>query len=125
MSGPQVLTPREEQNTWQYKAVVATKGNQTLVGCILLALIDRQPRNGPRVETTATVDEKGFTFCGFTRRNGVQGVVCIGTIQDIRDEFRRLADHLKLDDVERIELFDELKKWVAVDLRADHNELKK
>jgi hypothetical protein len=47
----------------------------------------------------------------------------LGSIVDIRDDFRRLADFLKLDDGERVELFDELRKWVAIDMRADHDEL--
>jgi hypothetical protein len=41
----------------------------------------------------------------------------LGHIHALRDEFRRLADHCKLNDDERTALFTELKKWVGKDLR--------
>lgn len=127
----QPLTPHQEQNSWPYKAVLALRGNQTIAGCILLSVIGKQPKNPPYIDTTATVDEQGMVWVGMRRKPrffgliGDYGLVCIGSIIDVRDEFRRLADHLKLDDAERIELFDELRKWVAVDLRADHDEMKR
>lgn len=117
-------SPAQEQGTWQYKAVVACRGNQTMVGTILLAIIGRNAKNPPQITTTATVDEHGLVWAGIATRNGQHGLAVLGTIQDVRDEFRRLADYLKLDDHERIELFEELRKWVAVDMRADHNEFK-
>jgi hypothetical protein len=119
----QALTPAQEQNSWPYKAVLATKGNQTIIGTIVLFLIARRPKNGPRVESTCTVDEAGLAWTFLTNRHGNYGLVCLGSIVDIRDDFRRLADFLKLDDGERVELFDELRKWVAIDMRADHDEL--
>lgn len=125
ISEGQPLTPRQEQNSWPFKAVLATRGNQTIVGTIVLALIAKPPKHGPRIETTATIDEAGLTWVGMTNRRGGYGLACIGHIHDIRDEFRRLADHLKLDDGERIDLFEQLRKWVGVDMRADHDELKR
>lgn len=120
----QPLTPHQEQNSWPYKAVLALRGNQSIAGCIMLSIIGKTPKNPPYIDTTATVDETGHTWVGMRRVNGDYGMACIGLITDIRDEFRRLADHLKLDDGERIEMFDELRKWVGIDLRADHDELK-
>lgn len=38
---------------------------------------------------------------------------------DLRDDFRRLADHLKLNDTERAELFGAVKRWVVADRRLD------
>lgn len=121
----QPLTPRQEQNSWPYKAILALRGNQTIAGCILLSIIGQMPKHPPRIYTSATVDENGFTWVNMQNRDYVSGTACIGLITDIRDEFRRLADHLKLDDGERIELFEELRKWVAIDLRADHDEMKR
>jgi hypothetical protein len=37
----------------------------------------------------------------------------------LRDAFRRLADRLKLDDQERLEMFSALKRWVVCDYRLD------
>lgn len=116
------FSPAQEQAHWAYKAVVATRGNTTLLGAILLQLIGKQAKAPPQVLSTATVDKNGLTWArlsAFKHGEYAEAVVPLGLITDIRDEFRRLADWLKLDDVERLELFDELRKWVAVDLRAE------
>lgn len=124
---PEVFsTPTDEQASWQYKAIVATRGNQTLLGAIFLQIIGKQAKHPPQIVGTATVDEDGLCWTLLRAQHGVeaaQGIVCLGEIGAIVDEFRRLADFLKLADDERIELFDELRKWVAVDLRADHSEM--
>lgn len=117
------MTPGEEKETWQYKAIFATGGSRTILGSILLYIIASPKRPLPSIDSTCSVDGEGRAFCAMTNRHGIRSVSCIGSITDIRDDFRRLADYLKLDDGERTELFDELRKWVAVDLRADHNEL--
>lgn len=39
----------------------------------------------------------------------------------LRDEFRRLADKLKLDDADRTELFKCVQRWVVADMRLDPN----
>lgn len=38
---------------------------------------------------------------------------------ELRDDFRRLADGLKLSDADRVELFAAVKKWVVADRRLD------
>lgn len=119
-------TPSAETASWQYKAIVATRGNQTLLGAIFLQIIGKAAKHPPQIIGTASVDEEGLCWTVLRKQHGVEvaeGVVCLGYMADIRDDFRRLADHLKLDDAERIELFEELRKWVAVDLRADHAEM--
>lgn len=118
-SVPHVMTPREEQSTWQYKAVVATKGNQTLIGTICIYLAGKYAKSGRTILEAANVDEEGLTWAIMRNQRGEIGMVCLGFITDIRDDFRRLADFLKLDDAERIELFTELRKFIAVDLRSD------
>lgn len=37
----------------------------------------------------------------------------------LRDDFRRLADRLKLSDADRVELFDAVKRWLPADRRLD------
>jgi len=39
--------------------------------------------------------------------------------QELQDDMRRLADRAKLTDVERLELFVAVKKWVVADFRLD------
>lgn len=115
-----VMTRKEEQNTWQYKAIVATRGNQTLIGTLCIYLAGKFAKNGRTLLGPVCIDEDGVTWAPqFRNQRGEIGMVCLGFITDIRDEFRRLADHLKLDDAERIEMFHELRKFIAVDLRDD------
>lgn len=40
---------------------------------------------------------------------------------ELRDDFRRLADFLRLNDGERTELFGAVKRWVVADRRLDPN----
>lgn len=114
-----VMTAKEEQNTWQYKAIVVTRGNQTLIGTICIYLAGRYAKNGRCILGPANIDEDGLTWVMMRNQHGEIGQVCLGFITDIRDDFRRLADHLKVDDAERIELFHELRKFIDVDLRPD------
>jgi len=119
-------TPTDEQASWQYKAIVATRGNQTMLGAIFLQIIGKSAKHPPQIVGTASVDEDGALWTILRKQHGLEvaeGIVCLGYLHEIVDEFRRLADHLKLADDERIELFTELRKWVAVDLRADHTEM--
>jgi hypothetical protein len=37
----------------------------------------------------------------------------------LRDDFRRLADRLKLSDADRMEMFEAIKRWVVCDYRLD------
>jgi hypothetical protein len=39
----------------------------------------------------------------------------------LRDDFRRLADQLKLPDADRVEMFAAVKRWVVADRRLDPN----
>lgn len=38
---------------------------------------------------------------------------------ELRDDFRRLADHLKLDDADRASMFAAVRRWVVCDFRID------
>jgi hypothetical protein len=87
-------------------------------------MIARPPKHPPMVDSLATVDAEGLTWAYVVSRTEGRRLTCLGFITDIRDEFRRLADHLKLDDGERVEMFDELRKWVAVDIRAQQEALR-
>ena len=46
----------------------------------------------------------------------------IGSIIAVRDSMRRLADHCKLTDPQREDLFAELRRWVKRDYRATSGE---
>lgn len=110
-----------EFDHWQHRAVKETGGNTTLMGCFVLAILGWQHgRKPPRFGKTARIDKNGNVFSNMQDKNGIMyRNHFLGGVKDITDSFRGLADHLKLDDKQRGEMFAELKKWFAIDERAN------
>lgn len=105
---------------WRFRAIETTRGNSTTIGTLLLAVIGRHSRRPPWFGPTCVITPDGYVLSNFVDRYGTMhpaALVC--GIEDMIDGFRRLADRLKLNDKDREELFDQLKKWVSVDHRAD------
>lgn len=107
-------------NSWQYRAIKFTGGNQTIEGCIILAILGWQHgRHPPRFGRLARIDKNGILFSNMQTKAGAMiRDHKLGPIADIVESFKRLADDLKLMDGERKQMFDELKKWCWKDDRA-------
>lgn len=106
----------DEHRPWQWRVIRASMG--TTVGAIVMAVLARQPKNGPAFDTTCDIlpDSK---VVARVRRYGKWGnQEVIGTVESVRDNVRVLADHCKLSDKDREALFEELRKWVSRDYRA-------
>ncbi len=123
------LTPEQEAQraTWQYRAILATRGNQTMMGCVVQAILGRAASNPPRLGLTAVISEDGYVFTNMVDRHGrlhgagpeaVFPPLCLGSVAGLVGEFRALADQLKLEDVDREAMFTELRKWITADFRA-------
>lgn len=118
------LTTRQEaeRQTWQYRAVLATRGNQTQLGCLVLAVIGKEPKGPPKYGHTATIkdiDGAAIITADLMNNRGVSYAdVVVGTVQQVAGEFNRLADTIKATDEERLDMFNELRKWISVDERA-------
>lgn len=110
---------------WQHRAVRETGGNTTLMGCYVLAVLGWQHgRKPPRFGKTARIDKDGVVWSNMqTKEHNIYPDHCLGPLRDIVDSFRGLADHLKLNDDERVAMFDELKKWFVKDERAVSEEV--
>lgn len=113
-----LLTQSQE---WQYRAVAATQGNQSMLGCFVLAVLGWQHgRKPPRFGSKAYIDANGQLFSNMQDASGhMFRNQHLGPVEDVINNFRGLADHLKLDDKERKEMFGELKKWIVHDARAN------
>lgn len=101
---------------WQFRVVRASIGTTT--GLMVMAMLAKEPKAGPALGMTCEIllDSKVVTP---VRRHGVWGrPEVIGTVETVRDNLRRLADHCKLPDDERNALFGELHKWIYKDWRA-------
>lgn len=108
-----------QRATWQYRAVEATGGNRSQLGAIVIAMLGKAPDNPPRFGSAAVITSDGYVQAHFQSKDGQwhEGAF-VGAVDDLVGNFRGLADHLKLSDAERVEMFDELRKWISVDYRA-------
>lgn len=115
-----IIAPYRRER-WQHRAVQETGGNTTLMGCFVLAILGWQHgRHPPRFGSKAVIDAEGIVITHMQDKNGVKHHNHrLGHVKDIVDSFRGLADHLKLDDWEREEMFAELRKWFYHDARAN------
>lgn len=105
---------------WKYRAIDVTHGNQTRIGCLVLAVIGKRPKNPPMFSTQGCIITKsGLVVTHFQTKDGTtyrNHAVC--TVEDLNENFRGLADALKLPDAQRNEMFDALRKWIIRDERA-------
>lgn len=116
------MTPEQEKarQHWKYRVVQATKGNTSLLGAVVLGILGKMARRPPWVAARATIGADGVVRAQCCDRNGREGFAALFTsVEDMAGQFSRLADELKLEDAERIELFQQVKLWCARDLRPE------
>lgn len=108
---------------WRVRIVRASLGTTT--GLIAMAMLAKRPAVGPAFGPTCEIDTEGrvYTMVRALRMDRTSRFVgwsmeMIGTIISVRDNMRRLADHCKLSDSDRLAMFEELRKWVKKDARA-------
>lgn len=115
---PKMMVAPEE--SWQRRAVARTGGNTSLMGCFVLAILGWQHgRHPPRFGKVARIDKDGIAFSNMQSKDGkMYRDYGLGPVKVIVDNFRGLADDLKLTEKETKEMFSELRKWFFVDERA-------
>jgi len=71
--------------------------------------------------TAAKIAKSGHIVADAVTRDGriVKDAKVFENELQMRDAFRKLADHLKLNDADRIELFKCVQRWVVADRRLD------
>lgn len=114
------LTEEQEREraTWQYRAIAATKGNTSRLGCILLAVLGRNAKHPPWFGANAVITSDGYVLSHFTGKDGVMHYgAFVGSVNDLVKNFRGLAEHLKLSDKEQAEMFVQLQQWIQRDYR--------
>jgi len=73
--------------------------------------------------TAGKVDKTGAVVADVVTKTGdiVKDSVVFASEAQLQTEFRRLADRLKLNDADRIEMFKCVQRWVVADRRLDPN----
>jgi hypothetical protein len=77
----------------------------------------------PVIISAARVAKTGAIIADTTdsRGNECKDTVLFDSELQMRDAFRRLADRMKINDDERIEMFKYVQRWVVADRRLDPN----
>ena len=108
----------DEARSWQYRVILASA--PTNLGVLVRAVLGKNTRGGWAMGLTGWIDAQGIVYTRFRVPGGgeVPQEHAVGPIASVRDNFRLLADHCKLNDQDREELFTELRKWISRDMRA-------
>ena len=104
---------------WKLRAIHATRGNQTQMGSIILAIIGHVPSKRPYFKGLANIDKEGIIWCLFYSRSIITPkMVPVCHVSQYNDQLKALADACQMDDREANELFSEARKWIERDARA-------
>lgn len=121
--------------SWQARALAAAGGH---LGAVVLSVLSHNFDEAmpallrlvfpgftsiaaPFYCTAGKVDKTGAVVADVVTKTGdiVKDSVVFNSERHLRDEFRRLADRLKLSDSDRIEMFKCVQRWVVADRRLD------
>lgn len=105
---------------WKERVLRETDtNNRRLLHLILRAVLGRRPPRPPAFGPTCVITPDGYVLTNAIHADGTPEVgFCLGTTIQVRDQLRALADVLDLSDEDRVAMFAEFGKWVAVDNRA-------
>jgi hypothetical protein len=127
------------RDTWQARVLVAAQQKmEGVIGAVTLSVLAHnyddamlpllqcvfpgfQSIRPPFLCTAGKVDKTGAVVANLVERSGkiVKNFWLYRDEIALRDDFRRLADELKLNDSDRVELFAAVKRWVVADRRLD------
>lgn len=111
--------PFSEKRSWRYRMITGLRGNQTLLGTLFLAIINKRAKHPPNFANNGVITKDGYIVTHFQRKDGtILKNYAIGMVAGICNDFRRACDLAKMDDAEREEMFSEFRKWISRDLRA-------
>lgn len=123
------------RDTWQGRCLAAATGK---TGAVLLSVLAHnyddamltllkavfpgfKSITAPFFSTAGKVAKSGHIVADMVTRTGTvaKNFPIYRNEIELRDDFRKLADRLKLSDADRVELFGAVKRWVVADRRLD------
>ena len=110
-------------SNWKERALAATRGTQ--LGAILHCATQTECE-APCFTSKAIITSDGFVQANFTGADGRNHhSAFVGSVSDLVRNVRGLADHLKLDDADKAELFKVAREWIVIDYsKGEIKELK-
>lgn len=103
---------------WRIKLIEATRGNQTLMGCIVLQAINKKPGHPPFFTSTARITAQGEVMAHFMGKDGLHENARVCSDRDLVENCINLCRHCDLNEVERIEFLARINAWIEVDDRS-------
>jgi hypothetical protein len=132
---PDVQITFDIKDTWQARCLIAARSWQKAIVLSILAhnFDDAMPAllhtvypgfrsiEPPFLTTAARVSKAGAVVANVQMPGGhiVKDMILYRSEAGLRNDFRRLADSLKLNDADRVELFAAVQRWVVADRRLD------
>jgi len=119
MKFPQPVFRRD----WRLKLIEATQGNQSMLGCVVLAAIGREPENPPYFRGKAQITAGGDVLCDFVGRGSKKGesvyhvMARVGDDEDFARNILGLAINCGLNEFERVEFLARVNAWIGTDHR--------
>jgi len=100
-------------SNWKERALAATRGSR--FGAIFCAATDTKC-DPPCFTSKAIITSDNFVMANFTGADGRHHMgAFVGSVSDLVRNTNGLADHLKLTDQERTELFTVMRDWIGTD----------
>lgn len=104
---------------WRFKLIEAAQGNQSMLGCIVLAAIGKKPSNPPFFHGKAIITEAGEVLCDFVERDRVyHRKARVSDDEDLVRNLVSLTVHCGLTDTERVEFLARVNAWIGEDHRS-------
>lgn len=106
---------------WRFKLIEATQGNQSLLGCVVLAALGKAPDNPPYLRGKARIMDTGDVLCDFVEKDGAYRYGArISDDEDLVRNLVTLTVHCGLAEGERVEFLARVNNWIAEDHRPKH-----
>jgi hypothetical protein len=125
------IAPAGEPWSWQYRLVAFIFHSGALpsdlrdqLGAITLAMLKNNRNHFPRFAYSAHIDADGNLLADYASGPAPsqrEARKLVGHVEVVNAAMRHLADAIKLDDADRIDMFDTLRAWIATDARATKN----
>lgn len=121
--------------SWQCRALLTAKGHtgavllsalahtydDAMLPLLMVAFPGFKSITAPFISSAGKIDRTGAIVVDVVEKNGTisKDVAIYKTEIELRDDFRRLADRMRLNDQDRIEMFKVVQRWVVADRRLD------
>lgn len=113
------LPQPKPRRDWRLKLIEATRGNQSMLGCIVLAAIGKEPANPPYFRGKATISAVGEVFCDFVSKDRIYNTAAhVSGDEELVRNCVGLTVHCDLDDFERVEFLAKVNDWIGADERS-------